>query len=233
MSLQPASMETRTQHRRHGWRLSLQQYILLSLFFLTKFAVESGHVYSDSFPSSYEEYTYDVLDPLTVYGSPYGGFSRATSSRLAALPLVLPEVPEETPSEDPAYMQVRDAQGRLFACRVYHEDELDPESLNDSMFDAPRLRVGVPGSEGPEPTQVVNKGTKETALSNARSPGSTSGGTTMSSDRSVTSGNVPQVDKKKPSLRAGDGISLMIAEVERRLKTLEGLCVQIHKVNFI
>lgn len=231
--LQLASMEPRTQHRRHGGRLSLhhcQRYILLSLMCLTNFAVESGHVYSDSFPSSYEEYSYDILDPLTVYGSPYGGFSRATPSRLATLPLVLPEVLEETPSEDPFYMQVRDTQGRLFACRVYHEDELDPESLNDSMFDAPRLRVEIPEAG------VVDKDTKETALTDSQGdagfPGSASasGTTTISSEKSVASGNLPQTDSKKnSSFRAGDDTSLLIAIIERRLKTLEGICAQIHK----
>jgi hypothetical protein len=217
--LQPASMETRKQHRRHGRRslsLHCRRYILLSLVSLTKVAVESGHVYSDSFPSSYEEYSYDILDPLTVYGSPYGGFSRATPSRLATLPLVLPEVPDETPSEDPFYMQVRDAQGRLFACRVYHEDELDPESLNDSMFDAPRLRVETPEAE------VVDKDTKETVLID-----SASGTTTTSLEKSVASGNawMPQTTLSE----AGDGKILAIVEIERRLKTLEGICAQIHK----
>jgi hypothetical protein len=219
-------MEARTQQRRHGRCLSLlcQRYILLSLVSLTKFAVESGHVYSDSFPSSYEEYSYDILDPLTVYGSPYGGFSRATPSRLATLPLILPEVLEETPSEDPFYMQVRDAQGRLFACRVYHEDELDPDSLNDSMFDTPRLRVETPEAG------VVDKDTKETASTDSQGgglfPGSASGTTTTSSEKSVVP---PSDSKKNSSFRAGDGKSLLIAIIERRLKTLEGLCAQIHK----
>jgi hypothetical protein len=229
-ALQPASMETKTQHRRHGKRLSLhcQRYILLSLISLAKFAVESGHVYSDSFPSSYEEYSYDILDPLTVYGSPYGGFSRATPSRLATLPLVLPEVLEETPSEDPFYMQVRDAQGRLFACRVYHEDELDPKSLNDSMFDAPKLRVEIPEAG------VVDKDTKEKASTDSQGDdifaGPAPGTTTTSSEKSVASGFVPPTDTRIDSpFRDGDGKSLLIAIIERRLKTLEGICAQIHK----
>jgi hypothetical protein len=206
--------------------LHCRRYILLSLVSLTKVAVESGHVYSDSFPSSYEEYSYDILDPLTVYGSPYGGFSRATPSRLATLPLVLPEVLEESPDEDPFYMQVRDAQGRLFACRVYHEDELDPESLNDSMFDAPRLRMEIPEAG------VVDKDTKATASTDSQGvglfPGSASGTTTISSEKSVAAGNVPQTDIKKN--RAGDGDSMTIqAIIQRRLKTLEGICAQIHK----
>lgn len=97
------------------------------------------HTYTDSFPT-YEEYDYSILDPRSAYGSPYGGFSRATASRLAALPLPLPPVPEETPSDDHFYMNLRDYRGRLYACRVYHEDELDPTSLMSSMFDAPVLR---------------------------------------------------------------------------------------------
>jgi len=33
------------------------------------------------------------------------------------------------------YFTIRDGQGRLFACRVYHEDELEPQSIFDSIFD--------------------------------------------------------------------------------------------------
>ena len=40
------------------------------------------HVYTDSFPTN-DEYDIMALDPSTAYGTPYGGFSRATASRLA------------------------------------------------------------------------------------------------------------------------------------------------------
>lgn len=97
------------------------------------------HVYLDSFPD-HAEYDANILDPHHVYGSPFGGFSRATRSRLASLPLYLPEISGELGDSDPMFMEVRDDTGRLFACRVYHEDELLRDSLGESMFDTPKLR---------------------------------------------------------------------------------------------
>ena len=83
-----------------------------------------------------------ALDPSTPYGTPYGGFSRATASRLASLPLKLPSIGTGADSDefDPMYTTVRDMYGRPFACRVYHEDELEPISLEGSMFDTPILK---------------------------------------------------------------------------------------------
>jgi hypothetical protein len=107
-----------------------QLFLLLS----SSGVATSSHVYTDSFPTN-DEYDFGILDPNSVYGSPYGGFSRATASRLASLPLKLPNVAEELEVFEPVHMQVRDAQGRPFVCRVYHEGELDPDSLDDSMFD--------------------------------------------------------------------------------------------------
>jgi hypothetical protein len=82
-----------------------------------------------------------------------GGYSRATRSRLAALPLRLPDsIASEKEQEEnlqvltkvaTEYYKVRDYSGKLFACRVYREDELEPDSLQESMFDAPRLRKEV------------------------------------------------------------------------------------------
>ena len=106
------------------------------------------------------EYDFQILDPHSLHGSPYGGFGRATKHRLAALPLHLPPIvslgsssdgtgsihpagsSDGTEEDDDAhiYMHVRDASGILFACRVYDEDELDPSSWNDGMFEAPRFR---------------------------------------------------------------------------------------------
>lgn len=98
------------------------------------------HVYTDSFPD-YTEYDAAILDPHTFSGAPYGGFSRASATRLAALPLHLPEVSEDDMPVESLAMRVRDKQGRLFVCRVYHEDELDAASVEESVFDAPRLRA--------------------------------------------------------------------------------------------
>ena len=77
-----------------------------------------------------DEYDHRILDPNTVYGSPYGGFARATRSRLAKLPLVLPVTSSET-----EYLTVTDGEGRRFVCRTYTEDQVDKKSMNDSMFD--------------------------------------------------------------------------------------------------
>jgi hypothetical protein len=50
----------------------------------------------------------------------------------------------QDPTKDSTeYYQVRDYSGKLFVCRVYREDELEPDSLQESMFDAPRLRKEV------------------------------------------------------------------------------------------
>lgn len=80
------------------------------------------------------------VDPNTAYGSPYGGFSRATASRLASMPLTLPNIDHEAVDFDPIYITTRDAAGRQYACRVYHEDELEPGTLEDSLFDKAILR---------------------------------------------------------------------------------------------
>jgi hypothetical protein len=77
-----------------------------------------------------DEYDHKILDPNTIYGSPYGGFARATRSRLAKLPLVLPVASSET-----EYLTVTDGEGRRFVCRTYSEDLIDKKSMNDSLFD--------------------------------------------------------------------------------------------------
>eukprot|EP00978_Attheya_sp_CCMP212_P049335 scaffold651407_cov63-Attheya_sp.AAC.1 len=85
-----------------------------------------------------------------MFGSPYGGFARATRSRLASLPMRLlglddffshlSDPPSTTePEENDLYFRLHDGEGRPFVCRIYHEDELEPSSLGDSMFDRPRL----------------------------------------------------------------------------------------------
>ena len=82
-----------------------------------------------------EEYDFSILDPNSVYGSPYGGFSRAVASRLSKLPLLGAE-------NDPEYTQLRDHTGKLFACRLYDEDDLHPDSRSDGLFQVPRLHDG-------------------------------------------------------------------------------------------
>ncbi len=96
--------------------------------------VHSLYDHRDLFPNN-DEYDFNILDPDSVFGSPFGGFSRATRSRLAALPLRLPSVSDEEP--EPLHMEISDASGRQFICRVYNEDEIDQASLTNSMFDPP------------------------------------------------------------------------------------------------
>jgi Glucosidase II beta subunit-like protein len=126
------------------------------------FALEGfGHI-SDLFPN-HAEYDHLIIDPYHIYGSPYGGFSRSTQSRLASLPLHLTEILEDVgegfsnTDSDPLFFEVRDVSGRLFSCRLYHEDELMPESLYDSMFDTPILRKMATNSEQDAPIDTVGK----------------------------------------------------------------------------
>ena len=130
-----------------------RQLVLIAQFFIIigkQLTLCRGHVYTDSIPT-YDKYDYSILDPEHVYGSPYGGFSRATRSRLASLPLFLPDLSDDITNDNPLYTEVRDADGRLFVCRVYHEDELDLDSLDESMFDAPKLRTIV------EPDTIIQE----------------------------------------------------------------------------
>jgi len=104
-----------------------------------------------------------LLDPDNAFGVPFGGYGRDTRSRLAALPLFLPHATADLQEQleqhvEPLHAQIRDADGRLYACRVYHEDELEPDSLLDgggSLFDPPRLRVE--GREYPSPEDLKKR----------------------------------------------------------------------------
>jgi hypothetical protein len=66
--------------------------------------------------------------------APYGGYSRACASRLSKLPLKLIGDGAQF-EEQQNYFNIRDGQGRLFACKVYQQDELEKKSLYDSLFD--------------------------------------------------------------------------------------------------
>jgi hypothetical protein len=129
----------------------------------------AGHS-SDLFreAADYEAYDYTILDPNTAYGSPYGGFSRSTRSRLAALPLYLPpntsnnQKDELQPdNENGLFVKVRDTEGRLFACRVYNQDELDEESLTESVFDVPVLLTQNSDVDGAAHAQRTDDGNKQ------------------------------------------------------------------------
>ena len=160
------------------------------------------------FPSHAEEYDFSILDPYTIYGSPYGGFSRASTGRLARLPLVLPaktqssstsQVDEGSSTEDSlsSTMIIRDYKGRAYACRVYPEDQLEPPSDRESLFQPPRLR---------DPS--VNYSPQDTS----------SEGTTMEASH-----DVPEV---RPPPRTEEATLAIILQNMHKLKDI---CGQIHK----
>ena len=102
------------------------------------------------FPEN-DEYDPFILDATHMYGSPMGGFSRATKSRLASRPLKLPFRPaQEDNEEDSAvaseahFWEIADGIGRRYVCRIFDEDEVELTSLSqDSLFDPPVFRLAV------------------------------------------------------------------------------------------
>jgi hypothetical protein len=146
----------------------------------------SPHLYTDSFDDAIVEYDFTILDPHHAFGAPYGGFLRATRSRLAALPLHLPHTVLEHPPDEARHFQVRDESGRLFACRVYHEDELDPESLGESMFDSPKLRL--------RPGNAATEGDTSSAESHVNPAATTA--STPTTDAKKAARTVPQTESR-------------------------------------
>jgi Glucosidase II beta subunit-like protein len=211
---------------------SLSLIMAVSLLLLSPCAASQDyHIYTDSFPD-HDEYDMMALDPDTPYGTPYGGFSRATASRLASLPLKLPNVGEEIQEFEPMYTTVRDSFGRPFVCRVYHEDELDPVSLNDSMFNTPILKQEGAGNV-PQPTN--DNRDKNTGQEPAIGSASVASGTQVDSGseghnggdaRGVKSSEGGQQDSSIP-LAKMDRI-MFAQEIQKRLSRLSGLCAQIH-----
>jgi hypothetical protein len=172
------------------------------------------HRHTRLFPAN-DEYDSKVLDPFSVYGSPYGGFSRATRSRLAAMPLRLPDMATLDDAEDDSeggfeeealdtatYMETSDGLGRGYVCRVYHEDALEPTSLSDSMFDRPVLK-------------------DKTMMGAAMDGEETSKEKSLEDEMEGESEDEEEVAEAKDS-------DLVLMETQRRLKKLEGVCAQIH-----
>ncbi len=182
------------------------------------------HLYIDSFPKN-DEYDIMKLEPETPYGTPYGGFSRATASRLASLPLKLPSIAKQVEDYnddnefEPMYTTVRDNSGRKFACRVYHEDELEADSLGDSMFDTPRPRKTSNSESNPSPSSEPVEESIPLDSSNNRDsdipqPGDNDPSTTTSS-----SSNLSEI---------GFDPILVGHTIQKRLAKLTGLCAQLH-----
>uniref|UniRef100_A0A7S3L2Q1 MRH domain-containing protein n=1 Tax=Amphora coffeiformis TaxID=265554 RepID=A0A7S3L2Q1_9STRA len=173
----------------------------------------SNSIVDDLFPP-HEDYDANILDPFHGYGSPYGGFSRATRRRLAALPLMLPDLTvednnsdESSSWDDPLYTTVRDGTtGQWYACRVFHEDEVMPQSIVDSMYAPPILR-----HESSIPTETVEI-RDEVAMDKAEND-------IDAAEQETEDGAV--VDPLEDVMK--------IVEITTRLEALKGLCGQIHK----
>ncbi|GAX23375.1 protein OS-9 [Fistulifera solaris] len=122
-------------------------YASLFLFLLYIPLTHSGHLPFPFDAASHEEYDPNIFDPHSGSGAPYGGFSRATQSRLAKLPLFVSgrtnhHHDDDTKTDDDLFfMPVTDRHGQSYVCRFYSEDELLPESLTESMFVPPKLNT--------------------------------------------------------------------------------------------
>ena len=125
--------------------------LLLSLVVTAVFS--SADVTVDELFPPNDEYDAFILDPNTIYGSPLGGYSRATASRLASVPLKFPphdamEEKEDDEDDDDQdnYYQTRDMYGRLYICQTHTHTAADNNDddgndnqllLNDSLFAPP------------------------------------------------------------------------------------------------
>lgn len=135
---------------------TIRRMRLVLLIVLTIPSAAVSYSYQDFFPPAEEEYDPFKFDPNSLFGAPLGGYARATRSRLAALPLRFvgdsifwqkdkqgvdrddgDDVVVKQKDKGKPYFTITDAMGREFACRVYEEDELTPESMSDSVFDVP------------------------------------------------------------------------------------------------
>jgi hypothetical protein len=192
-------------------------------------SVSGSHVYTDSFPTN-DEYDIMVLDPHSRFGSPYGGFSRASSSRLASLPLKLPHVALEVDEYPQHYSHVRDSQGRLYACKVYHQDELHPESLLDSMF---TTAVEVPPQDTAENKQLasVTEDADDASVATAETPESIADGQqeAVQDLQESIQGRGLKVKELSAKTVSTDHILQVVAEANKRLEKLNGMCAQKHE----
>ena len=158
------------------------------------------HVYSDSFPTN-DEYDFNILDVYNMHGSPYGGFGRATRSRMAALPLQLPgTVGEYNKDDKESFMEMRDGDGRLFACRVYHEDELTPSSLSESMFTTAQL------------SEVALRANEDDIIENQKEE-----------EKEIQDSPVEEADTGLTEEEK------TVKQVHQVLNKLNGICTQVHK----
>lgn len=202
----------------------------------------SSSILDDLFPAHNEDYDANVLDPLHGYGSPYGGFSRATRRRLAALPLTLPDLTvqdgESDDPWDPMYTTFRDGStGQWYACRVYHQDEVMPQSMVDSMYAPPVFRNKDSHVHEYQDENGVSLKEVEPSDKEESSPPSSSTDEGMKTEDGETlRRQQDEVDSSSGTKSEWDGgpivnlnDAIRIAKITTRLDSLKGQCGQIHK----
>lgn len=206
--------------------------LLLALLLASGKFVTPEHVYTDSFPTN-DEYDDNILDPNSAYGSPYGGFGRATRSRLAALPLTVLGADVDIP-QDPFYMpMMRDGDGRLFACRVYHEDEVDASSLTDSMFTTVKLKEPMDGISGTKEEGTLTEGSQVSPSLDATSDelpiadDSLAGMSIEKGQSSPKGSSTTQASNKVPEMMPSDKVTEQ--QMASIFEKLAGICTQMHK----
>jgi hypothetical protein len=223
--------------RLASWKLYVVT-ILASVFKYTR--QEQDH--SRMFPQN-DEYDPWILDPFTIYGSPYGGFSRATRSRLEALPLKLPdeffydnEAPKQTPAADKEeqelderlFWEISDGLGRRYACRTYYNNELEPSSFAESMFEVPRSQPTILV----EDEMALVTGNNIDKVDDNSDERYSDDSEVDEDSTEVPPGNQQREDKPNKMKSKEERLSQMIEgefeilEVQRRLDLLKGVCVQ-------
>jgi len=145
------------------------ELLLLNIFLilLSRSVLVEGYDSSTLFPDN-DEYDVTIINPETMFGTPYGGFSRASSSRLSKLPLILMSGFDEVNIEEESlvgndekssnrYFHISDNDGRQFSCHGYVKDELSLESVYSSVFDMPieSSKTNEDGSEEKEEDEGV------------------------------------------------------------------------------
>lgn len=198
MGMSFSQRKTKTR-KRCRWVNSTSSFLAVALVSIAS----AGTAFGAEEDSS--EFNFMVLDPDHPYGSPYGGFSRATASRLASLPLMLPNVAEKLEDFEPFYTNVKDVNGRPFLCRAYHEDELEPSSFNEGMFEPPVLRKTISDEDSKEIDVVKAPSDVDLAINPAAMD-------------SVSSEKSPEAAAIKFRQRAS-----------KHLSKLQGICAQFHQ----
>jgi len=258
---------------------------LLLVLLLLPAAVHAVDYYqsqhTELFPPN-DEYDSKILDTSTIYGSPYGGFSRATRSRLAALPLRLPNIAvledeEEEVNEDnnnnnedsnndvadqesdatedhannnnnsnngivSTYMQTTDSAGRGYVCKVYLEDDLTQNSVDESMFDDPQMRQKHKKHKRKKPASATPTTTPDSTLGDQYDEHHPAEGENVKEEEEEEVQDVEEDFKEPPryhhhhsahqhdarTLAKAHNTAIHLMETQRRLQKLQGVCSQIH-----